>query len=45
MGWVFRNMYKGHWTKPKKGRIKGGRWGWLEWGSGGKKMETTVLEQ
>ena len=21
------------------------RWGWLGWGSGGEKMETTVLEQ
>ena len=23
---------KGPWTKPKGGRIKGGRWGWLGWG-------------
>ena len=20
------------WTKPKEGRIEGGRWGWLGWG-------------
>ena len=33
-------------TKPKAGRIEGGRWGWLESGSGGGgEMETTVLEQ
>ena len=33
-------------TKPKGGRIKGGKWGWLGWqGSGREKMETTVLEQ
>ena len=23
---------KDTWTKPKQGRIKGGRWGWLRWG-------------
>ena len=37
---------KDTWTKPKRGKIEGGRWGWwgLEelWGGG---METTVLEQ
>ena len=27
-----RNMYKRHCTKPNRGRIKGGRWGWLVWG-------------
>ena len=36
---------KDTWTKPKRGSIKGGRWGWLGWGgSGGGKMETTILE-
>ena len=35
---------KDTWTKPKGGRIKGGKWGWLEWGAVGG-METTVLEQ
>ena len=37
---------KDTWTKPKRGRIEGGRWGWM--GQGrlmGGKMETTVLEQ
>ena len=28
-GSVFRNMYKGHLSKPNKGRIMGGEWGWL----------------
>ena len=23
---------KDTWTKPKAGRIKGGKWGWLRWG-------------
>ena len=23
---------KDTWTKPKRGRIKGGKWGWLGWG-------------
>ena len=33
-------------TKPNRGSIKGGKWGWLGWGvSGGGKMETIVLEQ
>ena len=49
-----RKRGKGHqgpgitdtWTKPKKGRIEGGRWEWLEWGrSSGGNMETSVLEQ
>ena len=22
---------KDTWTKPKRGRIKGGKWGWLGW--------------
>ena len=22
---------KDTWTKPKQGRIKGGKWGWLQW--------------
>ena len=40
------NMYKGHMDKTKRGRIKGGKWGWPGWGRiGGGKMETTVLEQ
>ena len=40
-----RNMYKGHMDKAKVGRIEGRRWGWVEWGVGVRKMETTVLEQ
>ena len=37
---------KDPWTRPKAGRIEGGRWGWVGWGtSDGRKMETTVLEQ
>ena len=36
---------KDPWTKPKRGRIKGGRWGWVGQGRGGGTMETTVLEQ
>ena len=41
-----RTCIKDTWTKPKGGRINGGRWGWLGWGvSGGGKVETTVLEQ
>ena len=37
---------KDTWTKPKGGRIKGGKWGWLLWGGVVRgKMETTVLEQ
>ena len=33
-------------TKPKVGRIKGGKWGWHGVvGSGRGKTETTVLEQ
>ena len=37
---------KDTWTKPKGGRIKGGKWGWLWWGGvvvG--EMETTILER
>ena len=45
-GRVFRNMYKGHMEKTKEGQDQ-------EWGvgmtgvggSGGRKMETAVLEQ
>ena len=33
---------KDPWTKPKLGRIEGGKWG--GWG-GGEKIKTTVLEQ
>ena len=37
------------WKKPKEGRIEGGRWRCVGiggmGGSGGGKMETTVLEQ
>ena len=36
---------KDTWTEAKGSRIEGGRWGWVGWGSGGEKMETTVLEQ
>ena len=33
-------------TKPKWGRIKGGKWGWLRLGgSGGRKMKTPILER
>ena len=32
-------------TKPKWGRMEGGRWGWLGWRGVGGEMETTVLEQ
>ena len=36
---------KDTWTKPRVGRIGGGRWGWLGLGRVvGRKMETTVLE-
>ena len=28
-GRVSRNLYKGHMDKTKRGRSKGGRWGWL----------------
>ena len=31
-GRVFRNNYKGHMDKSRRGEIRGGRWGWLEWG-------------
>ena len=31
-GRVSRNLYKGHVDKTKRGRSKGGRWGWLGWG-------------
>ena len=31
-GEVFSGTYiKDTWTKPKWGRIKGGKWGWLGW--------------
>ena len=40
-----RNVYKRHVDKAKGGRIKGGRWGWVEQESSRGKMETTVLEQ
>ena len=36
---------KDTWTKPKWGKIKGGRWGWLGWGEFWGEMETIVLEQ
>ena len=37
---------KDTWTKPKEGRIEGGRWGRVgPGGSGRGKMQTTVLEQ
>ena len=35
---------KDTWTKPKEGRIKGGKWGWLGCRESSRgKMETTVL--
>ena len=41
-----RNMYKGHMDTAKMGRIKGGKQGWMGGsGSGGWKIETTVLEK
>ena len=36
---------KDRWTKPKVGRIEGGRWEWLGWGKWKGEMETTVLTQ
>ena len=30
-GRIFRNMYKGHMNKTKRGRINAGKWGWLWW--------------
>ena len=45
-GMVSGTSIKDTWTKPKGGRIKGGKWGWL--GSGGmegREMETTILDQ
>ena len=45
-GRVFRNYYKGHMDTTKgEGGSKGGRWVWLGWGSGGGKMQKTVIEQ
>ena len=45
-GRLSRNMYKGRMDNAKGGRIVGGRWGRLGLeGSGGGKMEATVLEQ
>ena len=44
---VFRNYYKGHMVKTQgEGGSRGGRWVWLGWGggSGGEKMQTTVIE-
>ena len=35
---------KDTWTKPKRGRIKGGKWGGWGRGSDGGEMETTILE-
>ena len=32
VGSLFTDMYKGHMDKPKGGRIKVGKWGWLGWG-------------
>ena len=29
-----RTCIKDTWTKPKEGRIDGGRWGWLGWRGG-----------
>ena len=44
---VFRNFYKGHMDKTKgEGGSKGGRWVWMVLGgSGGEKIQTTVIEQ
>ena len=43
----YKNYYKGLMDKTKgEGGSKGGRWVWLGWvGSGGGKMQTTVIEQ
>ena len=44
---VFRNYYKGHMDETK-GRVQGreeGGFGWAGVGSGGEKMQTTVVEQ
>ena len=43
----FSNNYKGHMDKTKgAGGSEGGRWVWLgSRGSGGGKMQTTVIEQ
>ena len=36
---------KDTWTKPRRGGIRGGRWGWLRLvGSDGGKMQTAVLK-
>ena len=40
-----RTCIKDTWTKPKVGRIKGGKWGWLGWRERRGEMDTTVLEQ
>ena len=41
---VFRDYYKGHMDKTKgEGGSMGGRGVWLGWGSGGEKMQTTVI--
>ena len=43
---ISKKHKKDTWTKPKRGRIKGGNWGWLgSGGSGWGETETTVLEQ
>ena len=41
---IFGNYYKGHMDKTKgEGGSRGGRWVWM--GCGGKKIQTTVIEQ
>ena len=45
-GRIFRNYYKGHMDKTKgESGKKGKRWVCLGAGSGGEKMQTTVIEQ
>ena len=43
---VFRNYYKGNMDKTKgEGGSKARRCVWMGWGSGGEKMQTTIIEQ
>ena len=36
---------KDTWTKPRRGGIRGGKWGWLGWEGIGGGIQTTVVEQ
>ena len=43
---VFRNYYKGHMDKTKgEGGSRGGNWFGWGGGSGGEKIQTTVIER